>query len=560
MKIYKSIANIKQEINSSSFSNYQEKNTHEWKEGNVIITSDYIQAQTGKVLITTPYPVPLSWLFTQLRDHTILPELIEGNDFYEKLALAINNYQSSEAGDENPQILLLSVLKKIEDILDEYCVEVFVYGTLMAGERNHGLMKYGEFLGEDAIENAQLFNLGTYPMLVPGDGVVYGERYRIPLKTVQVLDQIDSHPTYYQRRWTHLKSGNRVLVYEGTKEKVKGYPSIPSGRWLSVSVPVQSQTNLEEKFVTSNTYKFLSYLRSLDVKLFAEGDKLRCSAPEGVLTSTLQAQIVEHKAEILTFLQKTTTPVSRWYSLVPIQTDGSRLPVFATHYINFKDLSRYLGPSQPVYALHYGMGEQADRPLSLPKIEDLAAHYILEMRSLQPEGPYFLMGLSFGGVVAYEVAQQLVAQGQQVGLLALFDSYIEKTQKLLLLGQRLSNLLRLSPTEFLEKAKFKVEKKFRRLRYGTQYLPHIYLPEPVISALKDYTPKTYSGRVLLFKARDDFSVSYSYDPPELGWRKFVDGELEIHEVPGGHISILEEPHVQVVAEKLKVYLNNWSLD
>jgi len=550
MKIYKSIVSLQQEIHSSSFSN-DEKNTREWEEANVIITADYIQAQPGKLLITTPYAIPLSWLFTKLREHTILPELIEGNYLYEELALAVNNYHSSEAGNENPQDLLLSVLKKVEDILDKYCVELFVYGTLMTGEKNHGVMKYAQFLGEDAIENAQLFNLGTHPMLVTGDGVVYGERYSVPLKTVQVLDQIESHPTYYQRGWTRLKSGNRVLVYQGTEEKVKGYPSIPSGRWLSVSDSIQS---LDGKLETFNAYKFLSYLRSIDVKLFTEGENLRCSAPKGVLTSTLQAEIVQHKAEILLFLQKTTTATSSWYSLVPIQPGSSRPPLFGIHNIYFKDLSRHLGTSQPVYSLRYGMGELSDRAVSLPNMEELAAHYIEEMRLLQPEGPYFLMGMSTGGVVAYEMAQQLVAQGQQIGLLALFDSYIEN-RRLLPLHQRLSNLLRLSPAELLKKAKNDLETRFRRFRYGTQYQPHIFLPEPVISLMKAYTPKTYSGRVILFKAMMyDSSVIYSSEPPEIGWRKFVDGELEIHEVPGAHISILQEPYVQVVAEKLRDYL------
>ena len=72
--------------------------------------------------------------------------------------------------------------------------------------------------------------------------------------------------------------------------------------------------------------------------------------------------------------------------------------------------------------------------------------------------------------------------------------------------------------------------------------------------MKAYTPKTYSGRVILFKAmmRESY-VIYSSDAPEIGWRKFVD-KLEIHEVPGEHISILQEPCVQVVAEKLRDYL------
>ncbi|MEH1869179.1 MAG: amino acid adenylation domain-containing protein [Nostoc sp.] len=287
----------------------------------------------------------------------------------------------------------------------------------------------------------------------------------------------------------------------------------------------------------------------LAVRLFTQIEKaFQKNLP---LTTLFESPTVEQLANIL----RSQQALSLWYSLVPIQPGGSRPPLFGIHNIYFKNLSRYLGLSQPIYALRYGMGELTARTLSLPKIEDLAAHYILEMRSLQPEGPYFLMGLSFGGVVAYEMAQQLVAQGQQIGLLALFDTYIENTTKSLPLYKSLYNLLQLSPRKFLRQAKDEVKRRFHRLRYGIQYLPHIHTDEPSILVLKAYTPKTYSGRVLLFKAMDEFSLIPSFDPPELGWSKFVDG-MEIHEVHGSHIGILKEPHVQVVAEKLKPYLHN----
>ena len=235
------------------------------------------------------------------------------------------------------------------------------------------------------------------------------------------------------------------------------------------------------------------------------------------------------------------------WSKIEDYKQGSRPILFGIHHIYFQDLSRHLGKEQPIYALHYGIADTTDIRLFLPKMEDLAAHYIQEMRSLQPEGPYFLMGVSFGGLVAYEMSQQLVAQGQQVGLLAVFDTTIESNRKLLPLRQGLSNLLRVSPAKWLEK----IKSKFLLLRYGNQYMPHIYTPAPMISTFKAYTPKTYSGRVNLFKAMDiSLSLTYKIDPPEVGWKKFVTGELEIHEIPGSHMGILEEPNVQFLAEKL----------
>ncbi|MCW9680554.1 thioesterase domain-containing protein [Dolichospermum planctonicum UHCC 0167] len=260
------------------------------------------------------------------------------------------------------------------------------------------------------------------------------------------------------------------------------------------------------------------------------------------ISAIFQAPTIEKLAKLL----RSEVEIFPWYSLVPIQPKGSRPILFGIHHIYYQYLSRHLGKEQPIYALHYGIADTTGTRLLLPKMEDLAAHYIKEMRSLQPEGPYFLMGVSFGGLVAYEMSQQLIAQGQQVGLLAVFDTTIESPRKLLL-RQRLSNLLRLSPAELLKR----IKSKFLVLRYGNQYLPHIYNPAPIISTFRAYTPKTYSGRVNLFKAMDKLlSLTYKIDPLEVGWKKFVTGELEIHEIPGTHMGILEEPNVQLLAEKL----------
>jgi aspartate racemase len=161
------------------------------------------------------------------------------------------------------------------------------------------------------------------------------------------------------------------------------------------------------------------------------------------------------------------------------------------------------------------------------------------------------MGHSFGGVIAFEIAQQLQAQGQEVALLALLDSYISRRRKLLPIRHRLSNLLKIGFTGVLERVKGGVASKFQRLRYGRQYLPYLYYLAGETHLFEDYAPKAYTARVTLFKAMDEFSVSYSVDSPEVGWNKFVTGSLEIYDVTGDHIGILEEPHVQVLAERLK---------
>ena len=115
-----------------------------------------------------------------------------------------------------------------------------------------------------------------------------------------------------------------------------------------------------------------------------------------------------------------------WKSLVPIQPSGSRRPFFCVHgvggnILEFKDLANYIDPDQPLFGIQaQGLDGKSPR---LDRVEDMAASYVKEILEFQPEGPYFIGGSSFGGMVAYEIAQQLLKQGQKVGALVLFDTY-----------------------------------------------------------------------------------------------------------------------------------------
>lgn len=140
------------------------------------------------------------------------------------------------------------------------------------------------------------------------------------------------------------------------------------------------------------------------------------------VATLFQAPTVEKLAGLLR--QEGWTPP--WSSLVVIQAGGSNPPFFCVHdvgggVLGFRDLARRLGPEQPVYGLQ-AQGLDGKRPCHR-RVEEMAAHYLSEIRSVQPEGPYYLGGLSFGGAVAFEMAQQLRAQGQEVGLVALFDTF-----------------------------------------------------------------------------------------------------------------------------------------
>jgi acyl transferase domain-containing protein/thioesterase domain-containing protein len=286
-------------------------------------------------------------------------------------------------------------------------------------------------------------------------------------------------------------------------------------------------------------------------RLFVEIEKvLKIKMP---ISAIFQAPTIEKLAKIL----RSEVKISDCYSLIPLQPQGSYPILFGIHWLKYRDLSRKLGLNQPIYGLYYGMGDTTGSIISLPKIEDLAKHYIEEIQSLQPEGPYFLMGLSRGGTIAFEMAQQLISQNQKVALLVMFDTDLIKgkitfyppTQRLLNKSwMMLDYIWRLGFAEFANRIKIRIKIKFRPLI--SKYFPSVNLPKPLLSINDEYIPKPYGGKVLFFRATKSYPDCY-IDFPEEEWKQLVKGKLEIVDVPGNHNSILEEPHVQILAEKMK---------
>jgi thioesterase domain-containing protein/acyl carrier protein len=323
----------------------------------------------------------------------------------------------------------------------------------------------------------------------------------------------------------------------------------------------------------------------LAVRLFAQIEKrLGKRLP---LATLFQAPTIAQLATIIEKgMQKDWTVA--WSSLVEIQPGqpcefrqpaGSKPPFFCVHalggnVLEYYDLARHLGEDQPFYGLQ-SQGLDGKRPPHT-RVEDMAAHYITEMRELQPEGPYFIGGRSLGGMVAFEMAQQLRAQGQTIGLLALLDTYPSGYAKLFrneatlraALGRgvrrtkaHLANLRNLSLQEklsyLIRKAKF-APRKMKSQVWRRVYQSYENLGRPLPRMLKDikefnslavrdYAPQVYEGQVTLFWASADLRTSL--DLVE-GWRALAGGGIEVHEIPGSHVDIVKEPHVGELASKL----------
>lgn len=243
-----------------------------------------------------------------------------------------------------------------------------------------------------------------------------------------------------------------------------------------------------------------------------------------------------------------------WGLLVPIQPQGSMPPFFCVHgvggnVVGFRDLGRHMGPTHPFYGIQ-ARGLDGKQPHA-SAIEEMAAHYLREIRTVQPQGPYLLGGFSFGGLVAYEMAQQLQAQGEDVALLALFDTYPGKLQPVttsLLKGLR--SPLKLG-VQLVRSVRRRARLLWRRFTVP-RALREVFQANS--RAAGQYALKPYPGKVTLLRASDQ--SLRSGDDVYSAWRDLVQGGLDIQEIPGSHNGILLEPEVSILAQRLKSCIDN----
>jgi aspartate racemase len=294
------------------------------------------------------------------------------------------------------------------------------------------------------------------------------------------------------------------------------------------------------------------------------------------LATLFQAPTIEQLASTLR-RQESSPP---WFPLVPFQTGDSKPPFFCLHG-GVQVLAKLLGADQPLYGLP-PHGQDGRRAPST--VEDMAADYIEEIRTIQPNGPYYIGGYSFGGIVTFEVAQQLQKQGQEVALLVLLDPTkpdYRKAPSLLMpssakplpnstllwdeVRQHLHNLVMLPFQAKLAylwgRVRWRTEGIKRALKMiACRFCFAIGCPVPFTlrtfycfaisaQAAREYAPQVYTGDMVLFRTQTP-----SYDS-QLDWPRLTAGALEIHEVPGNHRDILKEPYVQVLAKHLKECLH-----
>jgi aspartate racemase len=237
-----------------------------------------------------------------------------------------------------------------------------------------------------------------------------------------------------------------------------------------------------------------------------------------------------------------------WSSLVAIQPEGSKPPFFCVHgvggnVVGFQELAKRMKPDFPFYGLQ-SQGLDGTSEL-YTTIGGMAEYYLGEIRRVQPRGPYHIGGFSMGGLVAYEIAQQLVAADEEVGLVVLFDTYATNPKSV---NESLKDLV-LHPTwTHVKKLPSEVRKKVRRT-WNAIRLPD-YLKKVGRAnayAAEQYVIRSYEGKTILLRAGDTWRVA---DDPYAAWSQYVK-DLETIQIRGTHMEILREPNVSSLAEKLK---------
>jgi amino acid adenylation domain-containing protein len=282
------------------------------------------------------------------------------------------------------------------------------------------------------------------------------------------------------------------------------------------------------------------------------------------LAAFLRAPTIEGMAQVL----KGGGVRSGWLSVVPLQSEGSLPPFFAVHGIGggvacFRDLSRLLGPQQPFFGLQAVSLGGAEREYD--QVEEMAAHYVREMRSVQPEGPYQLGGFSFGGVIAMEMAHQLLEAGEEVALLALFDTrapgYPAFAGRGVRIAAQFKALLseapearwrfvrdRLKSAQEILRRRLLMHSYFRGKAAGVERaLADIGIAH--LHAAHSYRSRAYPGRITLFRAESQ-PLGCIPDPNN-GWGPLALDGVRVYPVSGQHATLVEEPHVQTLAAGLK---------
>ncbi len=291
------------------------------------------------------------------------------------------------------------------------------------------------------------------------------------------------------------------------------------------------------------------------------------------LSTVFQAANIQSLASLIRHEGRISPPKC----FVPIKP-GLGLNLFAIHNLGYgmefyRPVAKYLHPSLNLCGLSSFFSNEVDIPHPRD-IKGLAAYYVQNLQKVQPQGPYYLLGVSFGGLISYEIAQLLVSSGHEVRFLGMVDTFCpsqSSVRQYLPLHERVRGHLSQIRTQGIEHV-------FKRVKWRTGHImdniranlyqidwvrdnlvdptsrnfdqaEYVRLTKEHSQVNQDYTIQPYPGKISFFRATED-------PDPKLDWQDLAKSGLSIYDVPGEHLEILQEPTAQMLAEKIQQAIYN----
>ncbi len=294
------------------------------------------------------------------------------------------------------------------------------------------------------------------------------------------------------------------------------------------------------------------------------------------MSSLFEFPTVEKIAKLISSDNK----IQKWKTLIPIKPTGNKTPLYLVHggglgVLIFNNIVIYLDKEQPVYGLQALGIDGLDEPLET--IEQMASYYISEILEQNPNGPYHIAGLSAGGLIAFEMAQQLKAMGKEVKVVGVFDFNLIDTEEIGSFKHKIGNII----INFFPITLFNIKSLFKypertikyyimcwKLRYVSMMRRLGYEQDEELDglqlhllnaisksndAIKKYKLKPYDGEIDLFISKE--KVYFQKDPDFMGWKPYAKKGINVHEVNGDHDDMILQPNNKFFAEVLQKVLD-----
>jgi thioesterase domain-containing protein len=267
-------------------------------------------------------------------------------------------------------------------------------------------------------------------------------------------------------------------------------------------------------------------------------------------------------ADLASALSKATCgpelAAARWPALIPINQGGHLPPLFCVarpnvNALGYVFLSRQLGSDQPVYGLQAQLQQDPDIDFTDEQYDAATNEYLAAVRSVQPHGPYHLIGQCQGAFIAFRMACRLADEGESVGLLGILDTWpVENTRRKWVYyvhyyAERLANLSVREAFAFIRSR--------ARVRKAGVGIPALERWDSVRARREEmywpgnsFQPSVFPGKISVFRIASQPFVRIR--DSSLGWSARAGAGVEIEVIPGGHTTVLREPHVRVLAEKI----------